>query len=125
MKGKRKKNWKIASKEDRLRELKRLFTTPENKLRPAEFKTFSDLHKRIEELVGRPVFTHEIAFPDLLYEEIKSGKLGNPLRESLVRATKLTKDKKAFIITPSVVEGMPLGFKVVGKLDLSKEKEES
>ena len=115
----RKKNWKKASKEERLKELKRLFTTPEDRLRPKEFKTFSDLHKRIEELVGRPVWTHEIVFPELLYEEIRSGKRGNPFGKSLVEATELTKGKKAFIIVPNKEN---LGFKVVGKLDLSKKE---
>lgn len=34
---------------------------------------FGDLHQRMEELVGRPVFTHELANPDLLIQEIESG----------------------------------------------------
>lgn len=110
------------NREARIKELKRLFTTPENQLRPKEFKTFSDLHKRIDELVGRPTMTHEFAFPELLYKEIESGKPSNPLGEALIRATKLTKEKKAFIVAPSGVEGIPLGFKVVRKLDLSKKK---
>lgn len=109
------------NKTERLKELKRLFTTPEDQLRPKEFKTFTELHKRIDELVGRPTMTHELAFPELLYKEIESGQRENPLGETLVKATKLTKSKKAFIITPSKVEGVPLGFKVVGKVDLSKE----
>ena len=127
----RKKNWKEASKEERLTELKRLFTTPEDKLRPKEFKTFNDLHKRIDELVGRPTMTHEFAFPELLYEEISLGKRGNPLGESLIKATKLTKGKKALIVTPTrtgmaeldtTKKGTPLGFTIVAKLDLSKKK---
>lgn len=118
----KKKNWKRASKEERLKELKRLFTTPENKLRPKEFKTFNDLHKRIDELVGRPTMTHEFAFPELLYKEIKSGKRGNPFGEAFIKATKLTKSKKALIIASTQEEGIPLGFKTITKLDLSKEK---
>ena len=31
------------------------------------------IHKRIEELMGRPVWTHEIAYPDSLYSELCSG----------------------------------------------------
>jgi hypothetical protein len=114
------------TKEERVAELKRLFTTPENKLRPKEFKTFNELWERINELVGRSTMTHELAFPDLLYEEILSGKLGNPLGESLIRATQLTKGKKAIIVTPNQdpdLPGTPLGFKIVRKVDLSKEKE--
>jgi len=112
------------NREKRLKELKRVFTTPENLLRPSEFKTWEELHKYIDRLVGRPTMTHEFAFPDLLYNEIVSGVPGNPLGEALVRATKLTKEKKAIIITPEEAEGIPLGFKVVGKLDLSKKQEE-
>ena len=35
---------------------------------------FGDLHTRIEELVGRPVWTHELARPEWLVKEILSGK---------------------------------------------------
>jgi hypothetical protein len=48
--------------------------------RVAEFKSwaiveipFSMIHQRIEELVGRPVWTHEMAFPKQLIAEIESG----------------------------------------------------
>lgn len=34
---------------------------------------FTDLHERIEALVGRPVWTHEIARPDHLIREARSG----------------------------------------------------
>jgi len=115
------------NKDERLKELKQLFSTPGNQLISVQFKTFSDLHKRIDELVGRPTMTHEFAFPDLLYDEIASGKRGNPLGEALTRATALTKQKKAIIITPETDEdipGTPLGFKIVGKVDLSKTRDE-
>ena len=123
------------TKEERVAELKRLFTTREDELRPGkgvspagfEFKTWDELWTRINELVGRSTMTHELAFPELLYEEILSGKVGNPLGESLERATLLTKDKKAIIMTqitdPDIP--IPLGLKVLGKLDLSTEKEKS
>lgn len=128
-----KKKASEMTNEERCVELKRLFTTPENKLRPSkgedsvgyEFKTWEELHKRIDELVGRLTMTHEFAFPELLYDEILSGKMGNPLGEALVRATRLTKGKKAIIVAPIQDPDVPapLGFKIVGKLDLSKEKE--
>ena len=35
---------------------------------------FDKIHQRIEELVGRPVWTHEIGWPELLVEEIRSQK---------------------------------------------------
>ena len=34
---------------------------------------FQMIHQRIEELVGRPVWTHELAAPELLYAELTSG----------------------------------------------------
>jgi hypothetical protein len=34
---------------------------------------FPDMHKRIEELVGRPVWTHELSNPGALIDEIESG----------------------------------------------------
>jgi hypothetical protein len=34
---------------------------------------FSDLHKRIEELAGRSVWTHELANPEQIIAEIRSG----------------------------------------------------
>lgn len=116
------------TKEERVNELKRLFTTPEDKLRPSkgmnslgfEFKTWDELWDRINELVGRSTMTHELAFPDLLYEQILLGEVGDPLGEALVRATRLTKDKKATIVTQDSDTSLP---KVIGKLDLSKEEE--
>lgn len=35
---------------------------------------FDMLHKRIEELLGRPVWTHELARPEALLEEIRSSR---------------------------------------------------
>ena len=32
---------------------------------------FEDLHERIEELAGRPVFTHELAHPERIAEQIR------------------------------------------------------
>lgn len=34
---------------------------------------FANIHQRIEELVGRPVWTHELAFYDSLFAEVESG----------------------------------------------------
>lgn len=36
---------------------------------------FGKLHQRIEELVGRPVWTHELAHPEQLVVEITSGRV--------------------------------------------------
>lgn len=35
---------------------------------------FDNLHQRITELMGRPVWTHELADPEQLYEEIREGR---------------------------------------------------
>ncbi len=35
---------------------------------------FNDLHQRIEELVGRSVWTHELAYPEQLIQEIRTGR---------------------------------------------------
>ena len=40
------------------------------------------IHKRIEELMGRPVWTHEIAYPESLYAELCSG--GQPSMEEII-----------------------------------------
>ena len=88
---------KILSLEERVKELERLLTTPEDQLRPSEFKTFQELWERVDELVGRPILSHEFAFPELLYEEILSGKKGLNFGKSIIEATKLTKDKKSFV----------------------------
>ena len=39
---------------------------------------FNKLHKRIEELVGRPVYTHEMVSEDALVSEILSGNVSTP-----------------------------------------------
>lgn len=60
------------------------FRTPASEMsraeRTSELKTwfpiveipFTDQHKRIEELMGRPVFLHEMADPDALIDECGS-----------------------------------------------------
>jgi hypothetical protein len=35
---------------------------------------WDDFHRSTEALMGRPVYTHEFAYPDELLEELKSGK---------------------------------------------------
>ena len=85
-------------KEARVKELKRLLTTPEEQLVPQEFKDLYGLWDKINALVGRSVMTHEFAFPDLLYDEIKSGQPGKNLAKSIEEASKLTKSGKGFIV---------------------------
>lgn len=54
-------------KEERMRELRKLLEEP-------LAVPFPEAHKRIEELVGRPVWTHEMATPESLYDEIMTVK---------------------------------------------------
>ncbi len=55
---------------------------------------FSKLQQRIEELVGRPVWTHELARPELLEHEILSGH--HPSMEGVL--AKLPADKPVIVV---------------------------
>jgi ferredoxin len=55
---------------------------------------FPKLHKRIEELVGRPVWTHELARPELLRHEILTG--DHPTLEGVM--AKLPADKPVIVV---------------------------
>lgn len=68
------------NKAERIAELKRILTTPADQL---EFKTFDEIHKRIEEIMERPVWTHEMAFLDMLIEEIELDRKGETFLRSL------------------------------------------
>ena len=57
-------------------------------------KPFSDLHKRIQELMHRSVWTHELAYPDMLLEEAICGKKGEAFGKSL---TEIAKTKSVII----------------------------
>ena len=57
--------------EERVAELRLLCGTPIGGV--AEYPTFPDIHKRAEELMNRPVWTHEFFDTDLLYHEILTG----------------------------------------------------
>jgi len=99
--------------EGRIKRLKKILESPLT-------VEFSKAHEQIEEIMERPVWTHEMAFPETLYEEIRNGKKGEAFGKSLIKATEMTQSKKAIIVTPQETEGIPLGVKVVGVLDLSK-----
>jgi len=46
-------------------------------------KPFGDVIRRVQEIMGRPVWTHEMAFPEHLYEELRSGNKGQAFFEGL------------------------------------------
>lgn len=75
-------------KEERVRELRKL-------LEESLAVPFPEAHKRIEELVGRPVWTHEMATPEYLYDEIMTGDKGQSFRKS---TSKLIEGKKVIFI---------------------------
>lgn len=45
-------------------------------------------HSIIERLVGRPVWTHEIAFPKMIYREMRNGNKGEAFTNSLKEISK-------------------------------------
>ncbi len=57
--------------EERESELRKLMETPIGGIE--EYPTFAAIHKRAEELMERPVWTHEFAYPESLYHEILTG----------------------------------------------------
>ena len=55
---------------------------------------FRLMHQRIEELMGRPVWTGEIAYPDSLFRELESGE-----RATLADVIdKVPHDKELFVV---------------------------
>jgi hypothetical protein len=56
---------------------------------------FGKFHQRMEELVGRPVWTHEFARPELLRHEIATNT--HPTMEGVV--AKLPPDKPVIVVT--------------------------
>ena len=67
--------------EDKIERLKLLMTTPMGT--PPCDREFGDIHEEVETLMGRPVWTHEFAFPELLYEELELGTKGSSFGKSL------------------------------------------
>ena len=50
---------------------------------------FTEAHKQIEEIMERPVWTHEMAFPEYLYKELKEKTKGSAFTESLQAISKI------------------------------------
>lgn len=59
--------------------------------------TFDRIHQRVEELVGRPVWTHEMALWDELVEEARTWQHGGMVDV----LSKLPWDKPAILIDPT------------------------
>jgi len=67
--------------EDRVEQIQKLLC---EKLGPEwEGKTMGDLHEKIEELMGRPTWTHEMAYPEMLIEELRNGKPMDAFKKSV------------------------------------------
>ena len=58
------------------------------------YETVGQVFERVQELMGRPVWTHEYAQPDLLYHEVRTGI--RPTMEGVI--AKLPQDKPALIV---------------------------
>ena len=52
------------------------------------YKPFDEVHKEVEALMGRPVWTHEFAFAQMLYDELRSGRKGEAFGKSLEEIAK-------------------------------------
>ena len=46
-------------------------------------KTYADIKDYVSELMGRSVWTHELAYPNLLISELETGDTGRAFGESL------------------------------------------
>ena len=58
--------------EKRVEEVRKIFfLTDSNEYEGVPFR---EVHKKLEELMGRPVWTHEFAFPTMLIEELEHGR---------------------------------------------------
>jgi len=66
----------LSSPSEKITELYDLLEKPST-------KSFGEVHKRIEEIMGRPVWTHEIAFPEHLYTELRVNTRGTAFFEGL------------------------------------------
>ena len=64
---------------------------------------FGEVHKYIEKILGRPVWTHELASPDV-QAEIK-----NKTRIAFLNLCKTEEDKKPIGFAPSENEDLPCG----------------
>ena len=96
---------KLATTEQRIERLRKLMEEPQPK-----GTTFSDVHKAIESIMERPVWTHEMAFPEMLYEEIRNGHVGETFGKSLQEIAK-TKPVIGIVIDESHTK--PNGLKPV------------
>ena len=76
--------------EQRAAELERILPAP----LPVPFEM---MHERIERLVGRPVYTHEMAYPEYLAHEIRTGQV--PSLEGII--AKFPHDKPVIVVEAS------------------------
>lgn len=60
--------------------------------------SFSEIHKKIEKIMGRAVWTHEMAFPEMLYNELKQKTKGSAFAKSL---QEIAKTKPVMIYQPA------------------------
>ena len=46
-------------------------------------KTFGDVHEKVEQVMCRPTWTHEMAYPEMLIEELRNGKPMDVFKKSV------------------------------------------
>jgi hypothetical protein len=83
--------------EQRCQELRWLLHSDGVELIAKGFKNFGDVHQRVEELVGRSVWTHELLFEDELCEEIASGQPSS-VEDVIMRMQRAAPDKPVLVV---------------------------
>ena len=89
--------------EARACEIERLMEMTGEQLNAEGLFTFSDLHKRLEELMQRPVWTHELARPQWLADEIRSGKQAN-MDEIIGKVQQINPNCETIVLVASAPE---------------------
>jgi hypothetical protein len=83
-------------------ELKHLLTESLTAEEIMQYPTIGDVKKRVSEIMGRAIWTHELLYPDYLFEEYLRGDMGS----SFNRATKaLSEEIPTIVIYPQGNEG--------------------
>ena len=84
-------NWKDMVVTDKIACLEMILTAGWDELH----WEFGHSHEVIEKIMGRPVWTHEMAFPEMLYKELENGKTGEAFSKSL---SKIAETKPVIIV---------------------------
>lgn len=90
--------------EERAAEIERLMHAKGEQLLAEGFRTFGDVHQRLEELMGRPVWTHEMARPEQLAVELRTGE--RPSMEQIIdKVRQVNPDVEVIVVVADSAEG--------------------